>query len=236
MLFEWPWTAHVMAWAGMIFDLTIVGWLSWSKSRPFAYLAVIGFHVVTGLLFNIGLFPLIMIGLTPIFFAPDWPRRLWNMLGLQEKLGVGPTDAPEPSPESSGVNPSWSGKLAVGAFAVYFAVQVALPLRHLAYPGDVLWNHQGWRFSWRVMLVEKSGFFKYQVRDEDSDKQWTVRPQDFLTPRQHQLAAGHPDMILQLAHDIEDDFRRRGYGDVEVRVDAWTSIHGEPARRLVDPE
>ena len=42
---------------------------------PGTYAAVVIFHVATGLLFPIGVFPLVMIVLTTVFFAHDWPRR-----------------------------------------------------------------------------------------------------------------------------------------------------------------
>ncbi len=78
-LLTFPATAHAMSWAGALFDLTIVGWLLWRRSRPWAYAAVIAFHTLTWLLFpSIGLFPLLMIGGTLIFFSPDWPVRLWR--------------------------------------------------------------------------------------------------------------------------------------------------------------
>ena len=45
--------------------------------------------------------------------------------------------------------------------------------------------------------------------------------------------SGQPDLILQLAHHIRDDFERRGQGPVEVRVDALVSLNGRarPAHR-----
>ena len=30
-------TAYAMSWAGAIYDLAIVGWLRWRRSRPWAY-------------------------------------------------------------------------------------------------------------------------------------------------------------------------------------------------------
>jgi hypothetical protein len=36
---------------------------------------VVVFHVLTSVLFPIGIFPWLMIALTPIFFDPSWPRR-----------------------------------------------------------------------------------------------------------------------------------------------------------------
>ena len=47
--------------------------------------------------------------------------------------------------------------------------------------------------------------------------------------------SGQPDLILQLAHHIRDDYESRGIADVEVRVDAIASLNGRPPRRLIDP-
>ena len=38
-----------------------------------AYAAAVVFHVATWLLFNIGMFPWIMVVSALVFFTPDWP-------------------------------------------------------------------------------------------------------------------------------------------------------------------
>ena len=48
--------------------------------------------------------------------------------------------------------------------------------------------------------------------------------------------AGQPDLILQLAHRIADDYRARGHRDVEVRADVFVSLNGRPRARMIDPE
>ena len=73
--------AFAASWAGALFDLTIVGWLSWSRTRPFAYAAVVVFHGITAVLFPIGMFPWIMIASTLIFFGYDWPDRILARAG-----------------------------------------------------------------------------------------------------------------------------------------------------------
>ena len=42
-------------------------------------------------------------------------------------------------------------------FITFFFIQLLLPFRYFAYPGELFWNEQGYRFSWRVMLMEKKG-------------------------------------------------------------------------------
>ena len=47
--------------------------------------------------------------------------------------------------------------------------------------------------------------------------------------------SGQPDLIVQLGQHIAWDFRRKGFGDVEVRVDAIVSLNGRRPARLIDP-
>ena len=70
-LFTWPWVPLALSWAGFLFDTTIVWWLLWNRTRAWAYAAVIGFHVMTRVLFPIGMFPLIMVAAALVFFPPD---------------------------------------------------------------------------------------------------------------------------------------------------------------------
>ena len=76
------WTAYAFSWGGALFDLTIVGWLMWKRTRPVAYVVLVAFHLMTCLLFpEIGVFPWLMMGAALLFFPPDWPRRMVSKLG-----------------------------------------------------------------------------------------------------------------------------------------------------------
>jgi hypothetical protein len=45
-----------------------------------------------------------------------------------------------------------------------------------------------------------------------------------------------PDLILQLAHRIEEYYRANGFGDVEVRARTIVSLNGRPAQALIRPK
>lgn len=47
--------------------------------------------------------------------------------------------------------------------------------------------------------------------------------------------ATQPDMILQFAHHLEDEYRRQGLDDIEITVRAHVTLNGRPSRLLVDP-
>jgi hypothetical protein len=119
--------------------------------------------------------------------------------------------------------------------ATFFALQLLVPLRHLAYPGDVLWTEEGYRYSWRVMLLEKSGTVLYRVSDPSSGRSWEVNPGDHLTTQQTRQMAFQPDMILDFAHHLRTKLARAGTPGVEIRVEAYVSVNGRPGALLIDP-
>lgn len=217
-----PWVPLIMSWMGFLYDLTIWLFLLWKPSRPAAYLTVVLFHGLTALFFEIGMFPVIMIVVTTVFFEPDWPRR------------IGRTRWRRPRPETISSEPSRLGWVGAGAVVLYMVIQVGLPLRHYFYAGDVLWNERGMRFAWKVMVREKNGDVVYRVR-LPSGKEREVDALHYLTWRQYSDMSGQPDLIYQLGRHIAWDFRRKGLGPVEVRVDAWVSLNGRRPQPLVDP-
>lgn len=224
-LMDEPWLAYALSWAGFLHDLLIVPLLLWRPTRQAAFGVLVAFHLATGLLFNIGMFPVIMICAATILLSPSWPRRL-----LRWRRREPATASPGPT-----TSPRWRALVLLAAGA-WMAVQVLVPLRAHLYGGDVLWHEQGMRWSWRVMVREKNGDISYRVRVPGEERERRVSPSRYLTSHQEREMSGQPDLILQLAHVVADDFRARGLGQVEVRADAWVSLNGRAPARLVDPE
>ncbi|MEM7323180.1 MAG: HTTM domain-containing protein [Actinomycetota bacterium] len=73
-LFGFEAIGHGLALAAVLFDLTIVGFLIWRRTRPAAFLFVVLFHVLNARLFSIGVFPWLMILATTIYLPTNWPR------------------------------------------------------------------------------------------------------------------------------------------------------------------
>lgn len=230
-----PATALLASWAGAFVDLSAAAGLWRRGGRPWMLLLLWTFHGATGLLFpKIGLFPWLMLAGTLLFLAPSWPRslgrllrrsypargRAWAALWGGQGLGL-----------RRGLPGSRSGRL---AFGLYLALQFLLPLRHLLYPGDLLWTEEGFRFSWRVMLVERSGQLGYRIRRLDGSER-SLEARAILTELQAQQAATQPDMILEAAHWLAASEAKAGHPDSQVFADAWVSLNGRSPRRLVDP-
>ena len=229
------WVAYAMSWSGALFDLTIVCWLLWRRTRLWAFLIVGAFHLLTWLLFpQIGVFPWLMLGGALVFFPPNWPRRLAGRLRTGSKAAPPETAlAPARGEAPAGLVRAAGATIAV--LAVFVLFQLAVPLRHYVYPGNVRWNEEGYRFSWRVLVTEKAGMAEYRVRDPESGRSWRVGPEAYLTPLQAQRAATQPDMILETAHLISEDFASKGYPGVQVYADVFVSMNGREHRRLINP-
>jgi hypothetical protein len=82
-LFTQEWVVSVFAYGGLLIDLLAVPLLLWRRSRPWVYLALLLFHLMNARLFNIGIFPWVMMVATTIFFEPDWPTRLVRDLRIR---------------------------------------------------------------------------------------------------------------------------------------------------------
>ncbi|MEO1644475.1 MAG: HTTM domain-containing protein, partial [Chloroflexota bacterium] len=222
--FDYLWVAYAMSWVGAFYDLTIAFWLSWRRSRPLAYIAVIGFHLMTALLFNIGVFPWVMIACTLIFFD----ARDWRWLASKLNLKMSPAT---PAPKKLSVMPAL-----LGLVGIFFIWQLLMPLRHWVYPGNHLWTNEGYRFAWHVMLVEKNGTVIYRVEDPDSERFWIVFPDDYLTPQQEQQMSFQPDMILQFAHFLTDEYALQCTCEPEVYADTYVSLNRRTGQPIIAPE
>ncbi len=236
-LLELPETAFVFSWAGAFYDLTIPFFLLYRRTRLWAYAAVVGFHLMTGMLFQIGMFPYIMVLCTLIFFSPVWHQQCIDTLRdlLRRILPVRWLAQAAPTPTGvyqyrAGVS-RWIG----GVLALHFFLQLLLPMRAAVYPGSLFWTEQGYRFSWRVMLMEKAGYTVFHVHDPRTGKTWEVSNWDYLTPNQEKMMATQPDMILQFAHFLEGEYQKKGMEDVEITADSYVSLNGRRSRRFIDP-
>lgn len=227
--FDSAWLPFAMSWAGFLYDTTVVLFLSLRRTRLAAFVVLVFFHTMTHVLFDIGVFPFLMTALATIFFAPDWPRALLRRLGA----AVASTVPGPPTAAFLGWTPlRRCGAVAIGIFCT---IQVLLPLRHHLYPGSVLWHEQGMRWSWKVMLREKSGSITFHARDPQTGRSWQMTPARYLTWRQANEMSGQPDLILQVAHMVADELRANGVANPEVRAEAWVSLNGRPPALLIDP-
>ena len=222
--FRHEWAAYFFSWSGLFIDLLAAPALLWRPTRPYAIAVLASFHVLNSQLFEIGVFPWLMLGALALFGDPSWPRRV----GLLPRK---PGDR-RPAPPAAG--PARPALLA--ALAVFVLLQVVLPVRHLLYPGDVDWTEEGHRFAWRMKLRDKRGDVEFLGVDRTTGRTHRLdQPEALLTPRQYAMMVHDPDMMRQFARWLSGELRQRGKGDFEIHVVTSLSLNGLPPRPLVDP-
>jgi hypothetical protein len=214
-----PGVAHAMSWAGAAFDLAIVPLLLWKKSRRAAYGTALLFHGLIWLLFPVGIFSWLMLASATLFFDPSWPRCLLPNAVRMRSTPRGPPPI---------------GALQLGAMALYAVLQLGVPLRFLAYPGDVNWSEEAFRFSWRVMLTEKTGSVEYRVMTATPAAHFVVNPRSELSEFQYRMLSTQPDMIHEYALYLAERYRNAGHRGVQVFAESHAALNGRPARRLID--
>lgn len=222
-----PYTAWIMSWAGCLFDLSVGFALFYRPTRWIAYTCIVVFHVITGYLFPIGMFPLVMVLLTPVFFSPGLHERVLQSLEKRfRRMNKSAEAVTAPGIKMSPV--------LAGLFTVFLFIQFLLPFRYLLYPRHVFWTEQGFRFSWRVMLMEKNGVAFFRVKDAVTGQSYTVNNREWLTPLQEKMMATQPDMLVDYAHLLEIKYMQRLQHPVEVFAESYVTLNGRPSRLLVD--
>ena len=191
-LLQKSWVHYGFSWAGAVYDLSIPFLLLYRRTRIVGFVLVVVFHLLTRALFPIGMFPYIMILSTLIFFDSKFHHSILHRISGVLKINKKMFDSGQTLKFKSIVQ----RKVFLGLFAAFFAVQVVFPFRYLAYPGELFWTEEGFRFSWRVMLMDKTGSTNFKIVDSESGKTFYVDNTEFLTSFQEKQMSFQPDFIL----------------------------------------
>jgi len=254
---EQAWVAYAASWLGAVFDTGIVFFLLHKRTRRPAYILLILFHVATWLLFNIGMFPWIMILGATVFFPPDWPRYWLSRLttwtdsisSSRFNLRISNRSRPRPRPRFSAFQDSefkvqgsivqssrFRNRLLLPFLSLYAAIQLALPLRSYFFSQPCAWTCSGFNCAWRVMIAEKTGYAEFYAFDPATGRRRKLSLNDYITPRQEMMMAQNPYLIRDMARHLAEDFKRREGRDLQIAVESFATLNGRSSQPLISPE
>jgi hypothetical protein len=224
-----PWSAYGFSYSGLLFDLSI-GWLLlYRRTRYWALIPLLMFHLMNAYLWKIGVFPWLAIASTVVFFDPGMPRRLLRRI--------------DKSIAEAGIPAAFLPSLryrrtVIACLAAYLLIQCLLPFRHHFYTHEVNWTETGHLFSWHMKLRDKDCLTEFTVEDpatgqvEFYDKE---RILEDLSIRQYYIMGIDPLLVLQYAHHLRDRAETAGIEDPIIKARHLVSLNGRPHQHLVDP-
>lgn len=207
--------------SGIAFDFLIIPLLLIKKTRKWAFVAAVGFHLFNSVIFQIGIFPYMSLALCIFFFGPKTVQKIF----LKRKPLFIDGQIEKPSYH----------KVVVMLFAMYAIIQIALPIRHLFIPQPVLWTEEGHRMSWRMMLRSKAGIIEFKVLNHQTKKQHSVDLNEYLSAKQRRVIGSKPDMIWQFAQRLKKQYKDQGYQVSVFASGSRVSINGGPWQDFVKP-
>jgi len=221
-IFTEKWFHLFIAYSGIMFDGLIIPALLWKRTRTLAVVASLIFHLFNSVTLKIGIFPYFALSFVVFFYEPEAIRRLF----FKRK--------PPVLIDASSVN-NYGKPWLLYFFIPYFIIQLLLPLRHWAIPGDVLWSEEGHRLSWRMMLRQRSGHVNFKVVEKGAKDTLYYNFLDKMNSKQLRMVSAYPDAIWQFSKKIKKEFEKQGK-EVEIYVDCFASTNKSPAKRLINPK
>lgn len=222
-LFAQDWLVMAACYAVVIMHLSSP-LLLFKRTRIYIFLIYCCFHTLNSHVFVVGAFPWLTISMTTLFFAPDWPKKIFKFFNKAK-------DVNNFKPLSNSTQ-----KIAMYLMAFWIISQVLIPLRHYLYPSFVSWSDEGKRFAWRMKLNKFDGATIFIVTDPKTNRRWRVDNEQYLTYGQHVELQCQPDVILQFAHYLQKVWEEeKGYKNVQVNVHAFCSLNKRSMQRYIDP-
>ena len=232
-LMQYELTPYFYAWSGMLFDLFVPFLLLWKPTRNMAFIAAVFFHINNNFVFSIGVFPMLALMLTLIYYEGGFPRKIvpnkikkWISLEYWKRV-------PETN-KSINVPKSQIHPIFISFLGIYILIQLLVPFRHLTYPGWTTWHEEGHDFSWRMMLRQKTSRMTFNVIHPETGEQRYADPEDYLNFLQAKLM-GNPTLLLQFAHHLDHLVKINAGFDPIISAKYEVSINGREFRDLVDP-
>ncbi len=251
-LFSYEWQIRVAVFIAIATHLLMAPFLLFKKTRLFALVAYGFFHLSNHIMFSgIGIFPFLTFTATTIFLSPSWPRRcMASIQKWRNKIFKKPSVANSHENfcpiQKDYQNENFLYRKLSKPFLFFLCfwlcLQIVLPLRHFLIPGNVHWDRNGNMFSWQMMLIsrrfgEGGGFY---ICADKPDKTKFCR-KDFFEDSYLPLHAYvqiymYPDLALQYAQQLKEEFLEQGYTDARVYGVARHSISGRPFQNYWNPD
>lgn len=212
--------AYFICWSGLVFDL-VIGFLLWNKkTRLLAICLLVPFHLFNHFIWQIGVFPWLMILATLLFIEPkkiDWLFK--KVSGSKQKA----------------MSTLQTSILAKSFITAYVAFQLLFPLRQWLYHGPSFWNGYGFRFAWNMMLFDNLEDFKVKVSVPNEGVVGYIELNRYVNMRQLRKFNQCPQNLTRLGHFLADEMKKNAsITNPELNAIVLRSINDRAYQHFVD--
>ena len=222
-LLQERWVHYLVAYGGIAFDMFIIPALWWRRTRPYAFAITFFFHLFNSFVFQIGIFPYLMLGMNAFFFPPEQVRKFI----FRRRPPVAEIPAPD--------HLDTRQRIGIWVLSIYFVIQILLPVRYHLFDSNVHWSEEGHRLAWKMMLRAKSGKANYIAQHPETGKRELINIYEIITRNQRGKSAIRPDMIWQLSQHLDSVYAKKWGVDPLIFVEAKSTLNGHPYQVLIDP-
>uniref|UniRef100_A0A061SAH3 Vitamin k-dependent gamma-carboxylase n=1 Tax=Tetraselmis sp. GSL018 TaxID=582737 RepID=A0A061SAH3_9CHLO len=242
-----PW---FIAWSGMLFDLVIAFLLFYRKTRYIiAFPAAVFFNTCNKIMFNIGVFPLMMIASLILFLEPHHPAQLVAHIlrrkayGLPDRSEDGSLDGDsdklnKPRAHERRFGPLTARQWWTAIFFTSFCTFHALfPLRHFVlYRSNPSWTEEGHFGAWHMKLRSKRGSTVLIIEEMNGMKHMLAPAEDnFVNNAQKRKLEDKPHVLLLYVGRLKMVFEAASRPLKSVKVMSCFALNSRPSRQLYIP-
>jgi Vitamin K-dependent gamma-carboxylase. len=224
-----------LALGGILVDSLVPVFLIIPQMFWFAVALAVPFHCMNMVLFTIGVFPFYMMGTLLLFPPHNWPRKWIAKFKSAKATAHNVTGQLAPLPPAAVKSSRLGTVVMLVFFHVYLLIQITLPLRHLAYSGNVDWTEEGYYFAWRMMLHQKFSDISMYATNPKTGKRRVIPVEKILNRRQIQNMSRRPELAHHFAEWFANEIEKRTGVRPIVTAKCIASLHNRPWRDLIDP-
>ena len=172
----------LMSYSGLFYDALMPILLWFFPRKAWVVIPYFAFHLINSFVFNIGMFPYIMMAAWLLFAIKNNNLSIF----LPNKNTV--------------------FNLRKISLNIFFLYNILFPLRFLIYDGRTSWHRQGYYFSWRMMLDNyKVNEFRFLVHLPSLNKSYQVKFDQLMNYRQFENTYNDAYCIWYVAQKLKTD-------------------------------
>jgi hypothetical protein len=220
----------VIAWILITFDFVIPHFLLDKRTSKGAFLLVVLMQILALFVFQAGFFPVLIAFSCLVFLPEDFVHRFLSRVSYF-LYDVFDFRGDVFNQGGSIMLQFRKKKVFPVLLAVFFSLQILIPVALFLNWGSRRWADSAFRFSWDIRMHEKTGKVEFFLQDENNGSSATIPMNDYLTVHQIRMMAEDPDMIRQFAEFLLK--QNAANHNIKIHANASVSLNGRPPELLV---